>query len=41
MGSGGMGGFGGLGMMLDPSAKDELEDVKSDIKTADMILPGS
>jgi len=40
MGSGGMGGFGGLGMMLDPSAKDELADVKSDIKTADMILPG-
>jgi arsenite-transporting ATPase len=27
-------------MMLDPSAKDELADVKSDIKTADMILPG-
>ena len=40
MGSGGMGGLGGLGMMLDPSAKDEFEDVKSDIKTADMILPG-
>ena len=32
--------FGGLGMMLDPSAKDEFDDVKSDIKTADMILPG-
>lgn len=40
MGSSGMGGLGGLGMMLDPSAKDEFEDVKSDIKTADMILPG-
>lgn len=40
MGSGGMGGLGGLGMMLDPSAKDELDDMKSDIKTADMILPG-
>ena len=40
MSSGGMGGLGGLGMMLDPSAKDEFEDVKSDIKTADMILPG-
>ena len=40
MGSGGMGGLGGLGMMLDPSAKEEFEDVKSDIKTADMILPG-
>ena len=26
--------------MLDPSAKEEFEDVKSDIKTADMILPG-
>lgn len=40
MGSGGMGGMGGLGMMLDPTAKDELDDLKSDIKTADMILPG-
>ena len=40
MSSSGMGGLGGLGMMLDPTAKDELEDVKSDIKTADMILPG-
>lgn len=40
MGGGSMGGFGGLGMMLDPSAKDELKDVKSDIKTSDMILPG-
>lgn len=40
MGSGGMGGLGGLGMMLDPTAKDELDDLKSDIKTADMILPG-
>ena len=37
---GGLGGLGGLGMMLDPSAKEELNDVKSDIKTADMILPG-
>ena len=37
---GNMGGLGGLGMMLDPSAKEELNDVKSDIKTADMILPG-
>ena len=37
---GNMGGLGGLGMMLDPSAKEELADVKSDIKTADMILPG-
>jgi len=40
MGSGAMGGFGGLGMMLDPKAKDELDEMKSDIKTADMILPG-
>jgi arsenite-transporting ATPase len=40
MGSGGIGGMGGLGMMLDPTAKDELDDLKSDIKTADMILPG-
>jgi arsenite-transporting ATPase len=27
-------------MMLDPSAKEELSEMKSDIKTADMILPG-
>ena len=40
MGGNSLGGLGGLGMMLDPSAKDELDDVKSDIKTADMILPG-
>ena len=40
MGTGGLGGLGGLGMMLDPSAKDELDEMKSDIKTADMILPG-
>lgn len=40
MGGSGMGGFGGLGMMLDPSAKEELSEMKSDIKTADMILPG-
>lgn len=36
----GSSGMGGLGMMLDPTAKDELDDLKSDIKTADMILPG-
>ena len=40
MGGNSLGGLGGFGMMLDPSAKDELDDVKSDIKTADMILPG-
>ena len=40
MGKGGFGGLGGLGMMLDPSAKDELDEMKSDIQTADMILPG-
>ena len=40
MGSGGMGGLGGLSMMLDPTAKEEMEEMKSDIKTADMILPG-
>ena len=37
---GGVGGLGGLGMMLDPSAKQELDDIKSDVKTSDMILPG-
>ena len=40
MSSSGMGGLGGLGMMLDPSAKEEMEELRSDIKTADMILPG-
>lgn len=40
MGGSGMGGLGGLGMMLDPSAKDELNELKSEVKTADMILPG-
>ena len=37
---GGLGGLGGLGMMLDPSAKQELDEIKSDVKTSDMILPG-
>jgi len=37
---GGLGGLGGLGMMLDPSAKQEFDDIKSDVKTSDMILPG-
>lgn len=39
-GKGGFGGMGGLGMMLDSNAKQEFEDMKSDVKTADMILPG-
>ena len=37
---GGLGGLGGFGMMLDPSAKQELDEIKSDVKTSDMILPG-
>ena len=36
----GMGSLGGLGMMLDSSAKEELDGMKSEVKTADMILPG-
>ena len=36
----GLGGIGGLGMMLDPSAKEELDDIKSDVKTSEMIFPG-
>ncbi len=40
MGGSGMGGNGGLRLMLDRSAKEELSGMKSDIKTADMILPG-
>jgi arsenite-transporting ATPase len=34
------GGLGGLGMMLDPSAKDEIADMKGEIKTSDLVLPG-
>jgi len=34
------GSLGGLGMMLDPSAKDEIADMKGEIKTSDMVLPG-
>ena len=34
------GGLGGLGMMLDPKAKDEIEDMKGEIKTSEMVLPG-
>jgi len=37
---GGLGGIGGLGMMLDPSAKQEFDEIKSDVKTSEMILPG-
>ena len=33
-------GLGGLNMMFDASAKDELNDIKSDVKTSEMILPG-
>ena len=37
----GLGGIGGLGMMLDPSGKkQELDDIKSDVKTSEMIFPG-
>ena len=27
-------------MMLDPSTKQELDDIKSDVKTSEMIFPG-
>ncbi|MAJ01098.1 MAG: hypothetical protein CMA10_01645 [Euryarchaeota archaeon] len=33
-------GLGGLNMMFDAGAKDELNDIKSDVKTSEMILPG-
>ena len=33
-------GLGGMSMMFDTGAKDEFEDIKSDVKTSDMILPG-
>ncbi len=38
--SGGLPGLGGLSMMLDSGAKEEFDDIKSDVKTSDMILPG-
>lgn len=34
------GGLGGLGMMLDSSAKEEMKEMKGEIKTSDMVLPG-
>ena len=37
---GGLGGIGGLSMMLDSNAKEEIEDMKSEIQTSEMILPG-
>ncbi len=40
MGSGGMGGLSGLGMMLDPSAKKEMEEMRSEVQTSDMVIPG-
>ena len=33
-------GLGGMSMMFDTGAKDEFDDIKSDVKTSDMILPG-
>ena len=33
-------GLGGMSMMFDTGAKDELDEIKSDVKTSDMILPG-
>lgn len=37
---GGLQGLGGLGMMLDSGAKEEMEEIKSEVKTSEMILPG-
>ena len=37
---GGLGGLGGLNMMLDPNAKKEMEEIKSEVQTSEMILPG-
>ena len=38
--SGGLQGLGGLSMMLDSGAKEEFDEIKSDVKTSEMILPG-
>ena len=39
-GSGGLGGLGSLSMMLDPNAKEEMESVRDEVKTSDMVIPG-
>ena len=38
--SGGMGGLGGLSMMLDPNAKQEMDEMRSEVQTSDMVIPG-
>lgn len=38
--SGGMGGLGSLSMMLDPSAKQEMKEMGSEVQTSDMVIPG-
>ena len=41
MGSGGgMGGLGSLSMMLDPNAKEEMAEMRSEVQTSDMVIPG-
>lgn len=37
---GGMGGLGGLSMMLDANAKNEMEDMRSEVQASDMVIPG-
>ena len=38
--SGGMGGLGSLSMMLDPNAKQEMDEMRSEVQTSDMVIPG-
>lgn len=41
MGSGGgMGGLGSLSMMLDPNAKQEMDEMRSEVQASDMVIPG-
>ena len=41
MGSGGgMGGLGSLSMMLEPNAKEEMAEMRSEVQTSDMVIPG-
>ncbi|MDP6235547.1 MAG: TRC40/GET3/ArsA family transport-energizing ATPase [Candidatus Poseidoniaceae archaeon] len=41
MGSGGgMGGLGTLSMMLDPNAKQEIDEMRSEVQTSEMVIPG-
>ena len=35
-----MGGLGTLSMMLDPNAKQEIDEMRSEVQTSEMVIPG-